>query len=407
MGARLPPPLRPRSPGPARPVVGPPDLRYLHPAMAAWTYSSTPEVEDILQEAVAGESLAGGAVLLLFEEADLHALGRAAHDIRLRRCPPDLVTYVIDRNINYTNVCYVDCTFCAFYRHKKEEDSYVLSSEQIHHKIEELLAIGGTQILLQGGHHPNLTLDWYKGLLRGIKERYPIHIHGFSPSEIEHFGRVFKLPTREVIRELHEAGLDSIPGGGAEILNDRVRSLLAPTKVTAQRWTEIMEEAHAQGMRTSATMMFGHVETLPERVEHLLRIRESQERTGGYTAFICWTYQPANTPMARDHPEQLELIGVGGQKGSVDYLRTLAISRITLNNIDNFQASWVTQGRKIGQLTLFFGANDLGSTMMEENVVAEAGVHFRLTREQMDDLIREAGFKPAVRDNYYNVLQMA
>jgi cyclic dehypoxanthinyl futalosine synthase len=206
---------------------------------------------------------------------------------------------------------------------------------------------------------------------------------------------------------LHAAGLDSIPGGGAEILDDRVRELLAPTKVTAQRWCEIMEEAHLQGMRTSATMMFGHVETLPERVEHLLRIRDSQDRTGGYTAFICWTYQPANTPMAREHPEQLELIGVGGQKGSIDYLRTLAISRLTLNNVDNFQASWVTQGRKIGQMTLFFGANDLGSTMMEENVVAEAGVHFRLTREQMDEMIREAGFKPAVRDNYYNVLQVA
>ncbi len=368
-------------------------------------YSKNPQVDSILHQAVEGETLTGGEILLLFEEAEIHALGRAAHELRLKRCDPEHVTYVIDRNINYSNICYVDCTFCAFYRHKKDDEAYVLSAEQIHQKIDELREIGGTQILLQGGHHPKLKLDWYKEMLGGIKAKYPeIHIHGFSPSEVEHFGKVFKMSTREVIAELQQAGLDSIPGGGAEILNDRVRDVLAPTKVTAARWIEIMEEAHSLGMRTSATMMFGHVETLPERVEHLLRVRESQDRSGGYTAFICWTYQPGTTPMTETQPEQLEILPTSGYKGSLDYVRTLAVSRLALNTIDNFQASWVTQGKKIGQMTLFYGANDLGSTMMEENVVSEAGVKFRLTKHEMNEMIRDAGFSPAVRDNSYRIL---
>jgi cyclic dehypoxanthinyl futalosine synthase len=370
-------------------------------------YSPTPLVDDLLQKAVAGERLEGGEILLLFEEGDLHGLGRAAHDKRLQKCPPDTVTYVVDRNINYSNVCYVDCSFCAFYRHKKDDDAYVLEREELHRKIEELLAIGGTQILLQGGHHPNLKLDWYQEMLADIKARYRVHIHGFSPSEIHHFTKVFKLSTREVIRELQSAGLDSIPGGGAEILTDRVRQILSPTKVDARGWIEVMEEAHALGMKTSATMMFGHVETLPERVEHLLRIRDSQDRTGGYTAFICWSYQPGFTPMSVENHEALTSVPVSSHKGSLDYLRTLAISRLALDSIDNFQASWVTQGKKIGQLTLFYGANDLGSTMMEENVVSEAGVVFRLTRDEMDDIIRDAGFRPAQRDNEYNILEAA
>src|SRR6056297_2640537 len=248
------------------------------------TYSHDPEIDDILVRAVEGEALPGGEILMLMEEADVHALGRAAHALRLHRCPPDKVTYVVDRNINYSNVCYVNCTFCAFYRHKTDDDHYVLEYEQIHEKIEELLAIGGTQLLLQGGHHPNLQLDWYQGMLRSIKERYPVHIHGFSPSEIAHFAKIWKMPTSVVLKELQAAGLDSVPGGGAEILNDRVRTALAKTKVDAAGWIRIMEEAHELGMKTSATMMFGHIETLPERVEHLLRVRESQARTGGYTA---------------------------------------------------------------------------------------------------------------------------
>jgi cyclic dehypoxanthinyl futalosine synthase len=370
-------------------------------------YSPDSAVDDLLQRAVDGERLTGGEILLLFEEADLHSLGRAAHDLRLARRPAGHVSYVVDRNINYSNVCYVDCSFCAFWRHKKDDESYVLEQEQIHGKLDELMAIGGTQVLLQGGHHPNLKLDWYLDMLAGIKAKYPIHIHGFSPSEIEHFSKVFKMSTRDILKEFQQAGLDSVPGGGAEILNDRVRGKLAKGKVSAQRWIEIMEEAHSLGMRTSATMMFGHIETLPERVEHLLRVRESQDRTGGYTAFICWTYQPGHTPMAQAELPELDEIPVGGHKGAVDYLRTLAISRLSLNNIDNFQSSWVTQGKKIGQLTLFFGANDLGSTMMEENVVSAAGVNFRLTREDMDAMIRSAGFEPAQRDNDYNFLRAA
>jgi len=370
-------------------------------------YSANPEIDEILQRAVAGERILGGEILMLMEDGNVHELGRAAHDLRLRKCPPDTVTYVVDRNINYSNVCYVDCTFCAFWRHKKDEDSYVLDQEVIHHKIDELLEIGGTQILLQGGHHPNLKIDWYLDMLSGIKAKYPqVHIHGFSPSEFEHFSKVFKMPTTEILREFQQAGLDSVPGGGAEILNDRVRGILAKTKVSADRWIQIMEEAHALGMRTSATMMFGHVETLPERVEHLLRVRESQDRTGGFTAFICWTYQPGFTPMAEQDLPELHDIPTAPHKGSIDYLKMLAISRLALNNIDNFQSSWVTQGKKIGQLTLFYGANDLGSTMMEENVVSEAGVRFRLTRKEMDELILDAGFRPAQRNNAYEVLQM-
>jgi len=370
-------------------------------------YSRRPDIDDILQRAVEGEALPGGEILMLMEEADVHDLGRAAHALRLKKCPPDTVTYVVDRNINYSNVCYVNCTFCAFYRHKTDDDHYVLSYEQIHQKVEELLAIGGTQLLLQGGHHPNLQLDWYQGMLRSIKERYPVHIHGFSPSEIAHFAHIWKMPTTTVLKELQAAGLDSVPGAGAEILNERVRQVLAKRKVDTDGWIRIMEEAHAIGMKTSATMMFGHVETLPERVEHLLRIRESQDRTGGYTAFIPWTFQPGFTPMAENHPDQLEQIPTSTYKGSIEYLRMLAISRLALNNVDNFQSSWVTQGRKIGQMSLFWGANDLGSVMMEENVVSEAGVAFRLSLDEMKALIVDAGFEPAQRDNYYNVLAVA
>lgn len=375
--------------------------------MSSRTYSPDPLVDDILVRAVAGEALSGGEILTLMDEGDVHALGRAAHDLRLRKCDPDRVTFVVDRNINYSNVCYADCTFCAFYRHKNEDGAYVLSYEEIYQKIEELLAIGGTQVLLQGGHHPNLKLDWYQGLLSGIKERYPIHIHGFSPSEVLNFSKVFKMSTREVIAELQAAGLDSIPGGGAEILVDRVRSALARSKVDAGGWLSIMEEAHSLGMRTTATMMFGHIETIPERVEHLLRVRESQARTGGFTAFIPWTFQPGFTPMAQRHPDQLELVPTSTYKGSIEYLRVLAICRLALNNIANFQSSWVTQGKKIGQMSLFYGANDLGSVMMEENVVSKAGVSFRLSLEEMAALVRDARFEPAQRDNFYNVLRAA
>lgn len=365
---------------------------------------SPPEVREILDQTGA-RRLTGGEILLLFEEAALPDLGRTAHELRRQRCDPDIVTYVVDRNVTYTNLCYTDCLFCAFNRHQDDADAYVLDSEEILAKVQSVVTAGGTQILLQGGHHPRQSLEDYEAMLRSIKVRHPqIWIHGFSPSEIKHFARISQVTTRTVIRRLQAAGLDSIPGGGAEILNDRVRNLLAPRKTTAAEWIEIMEEAHSLELPTTATMMFSHVETYPERVEHLLRIRESQDRTGGYTAFIPWTFQAAYTPLARKRPDLLAQIKSRGYLGALDYLRTLAISRIALDNFVNVQASWVTQGKAIGQLTLFFGANDLGSTMMEESVVSAAGTSHPLTRQDLDEMILGAGYTPAQRDNGYRLI---
>jgi cyclic dehypoxanthinyl futalosine synthase len=348
--------------------------------------------------------LTGGELLVLFEEAGLHDLAGAAHELRLRRADAGTVTYVVDRNITYTNICHVDCKFCAFNRHGRDGEAFVLDQEAILAKCASVVAAGGNQILLQGGHHPKLRLDHYERTLRGIKAAYPqIWIHGFSPSEIQHFARLNKRTSAEIIEKLKSAGLDSIPGGGAEILSDRVRTLLAPGKTSADEWIAIMEEAHAAGLPTTATMMFGHVETYPERVEHLLRVRESQDRTGGYTAFIPWTFQPAHTPLLAE-PELARRIEAHGYLGALDYLRTLAISRIALDNFRNLQASWVTQGKSVGQLTLLYGANDLGSTMMEESVVSAAGTTFTLTRRDLDEMITGAGFRPARRDNGYRIL---
>ncbi len=348
--------------------------------------------------------LTGGELLVLFEEASLHDVGRVAHELRLRRSDPATVTYVIDRNVTYTNVCYVDCKFCAFNRHLDDDDEYLLSQNEILAKCRSVVAAGGTQILLQGGHHPKLRLEHYERMLRGIKKSYPqIWIHGFSPSEIQHFARLNKTTTQQVIVRLQTAGLDSIPGGGAEILNQRVRTILSAGKTTADEWIAIMEEAHVVGLPTTATMMFGHIENYPERVEHLLRVRESQDRTGGYTAFIPWTFQPSNTPLIAE-PAFARQVTSHGYLGALDYLRTLAISRIALDNFANLQASWVTQGKSVGQLTLLYGANDLGSTMMEESVVSAAGTSHPLTREDLDEMIEGAGFKPARRDNGYRVL---
>ncbi len=358
-------------------------------------------LDDALQR-----RLTGGELLLLLEEAALPDLMRTAHALRLQRSDPTLVTYVVDRNVTYTNVCYVDCEFCAFNRHKRDPDAYLLSLDEIRDKVRSVFAAGGSQILLQGGHHPNEKIDYYERMLATLKEEFPgLWIHGFSPNEIQHFAKVSKLTTLEVLKRLQAAGLDSIPGGGAEILSERVRRLLAPGKTTAREWIEIMEEAHYLGLPTTATMMFGHVETYPERIEHLLRIRESQDRTGGYTAFIPWTFQPAHTPLSRK-PELMRCVEARGYQGCVDYLRTLAISRIALDNFANIQSSWVTQGKAVGQLTLLCGANDLGSTMMEESVVSAAGTTHPLTRRDLDEMIRGAGFKPAQRDNGYNVLRV-
>ena len=293
----------------------------------------------------------------------------------------EIVTYIVDRNINYTNICNVYCKFCAFYRTEKDEDHYVLSFEQIDQKLDELSAAGGVQILMQGGHHPKLPFQWYVDLLHHIRDRYPhINIHGFSPPEFQHFAETFRMPLREVISEFKNAGLGSIPGGGGEILVDRVRKKISPLKINSDQWLEVMQVAHELGLRSSATMMFGHVETVEDRIEHLQRIREQQDRSGGFTAFICWTFQPQHTVLKVKHPT-----------GVAEYLRTQALARILLDNIDNVQSSWVTQGPGIGQVALKYGANDFGSVMMEENVVSSAGTTFRLNAAEIESLIRQLG----------------
>lgn len=328
----------------------------------------------------------------LYASADFYTLGRMAHEGRMKKHDRPIVTYVVDRNINYSNVCVCGCRFCAFFRSPGHNESYVLSREELCRKIEETLELGGTQILLQGGHHPDLPLSFYEEMLRFIKSRYPIHIHAFSPPEIVFFAGKEGIGAGEAIRRLKAAGLDSIPGGGAEILVDRVRSRVSPRKCSAAEWLAVMEEAHAQGLRTTATMMFGHEETLDERLEHLFALREVQDRTGGFTAFIPWTFQPQNTAIRRE-PET-----------AVSYLRLLAVSRLVLDNFDNIQASWVTMGPKIAQLALLFGANDFGSTMIEENVVAAAGVSFRLSIDEIRRIIRSAGFEPRQRTMAYELL---
>ncbi|OLD72127.1 MAG: dehypoxanthine futalosine cyclase [Verrucomicrobia bacterium 13_1_20CM_54_28] len=306
----------------------------------------------------------------------------------------EIVTYIVDRNINYTNVCNVYCKFCAFYRTEKDEDHYVLSFEQIDQKLDELSSVGGVQILMQGGHHPKLPFEWYIDLLRHIREKYPhINIHGFSPPEFQHFAETFGMPLREVISEFKKAGLGSIPGGGGEILVDQVRKKISPLKINSDQWLEVMQTAHELGLKSSATMMFGHVESIEERVEHLRRIRDQQERSGGFTAFICWTFQPQHTVLKVKHPT-----------GVAEYLRTQALARIFLDNIDNIQSSWVTQGPEIGQIALRYGANDFGSVMMEENVVSSAGTTFRLDAGQIERLIRDAGYEPRRRNNWYELL---
>ncbi|MEO5720379.1 MAG: cyclic dehypoxanthinyl futalosine synthase [Chthoniobacterales bacterium] len=306
----------------------------------------------------------------------------------------EIVTYIVDRNINYTNVCNVYCKFCAFYRTEKDADHYVLSFEQLDAKLDELTAAGGVQILMQGGHHPKLYFDWYIKLLQHIRAKYPhINIHGFSPPEFQHFAEVFKMPLREIIRAFKQAGLGSIPGGGGEILVDRVRQRISPLKCDSDGWLEVMQIAHEEGLKSSATMMFGHVETVEDRIEHLQRLRDQQDASGGFTAFICWTFQPENTVLKIKH-----------RVGVAEYLRMQALARIFLDNFPNVQSSWVTQGPDIGQVALKYGANDFGSVMMEENVVSSAGTTFCLDAPQIETLIRDAGYEPRRRNNWYQLL---
>ncbi len=363
------------------------------------TAAATSIDEALIDRIIAGDRITQADALALYE-LPLNELGELADHRRnlAKRAAYDgkgaeIATYIVDRNINYTNVCNVYCKFCAFYRTEKDEDHYVLTQEQFDKKLDELSAIGGVQILLQGGHHPDLKIDHYLTMLGHIRQKYPhINVHGFSPPEFQHFSKVFEMPVREVISRFKEAGLGSIPGGGGEILVDRVRTRISPLKCNSDEWLEVMRVAHELGLRSSATMMFGHVETVAERIEHLDRLRALQDETGGFTAFICWTFQPENTVL-RSEPV-----------GSSEYLRMQALSRIYLDNIENVQSSWVTQGPRIGQVALKYGANDFGSVMMEENVVSSAGTTFRLNSQQIERLISEAGYEPHRRDNWYRLL---
>ncbi len=374
--------------------------------------------------------------LALYREMPVHELGRRALARTLALHPEPYRTYVVDRNINYANVCTARCTFCNFYRRPGAEGAYVLSFEQIGQKIEELIAIGGTQILMQGGLVPNeshesgqgLPFSWYLDLLRFIKREYPtIHVHAFSPPEIWAFSAVFDMPLRDVLLRLQEAGLDTIPGGGGEILVEAVRRRIGRGKATTEQWLAVMRAAHQIGMRTSCTMMFGHIETAAERIEHLRRLRELQDETGGFTAFIHWPFQPAGTPLGRWPQPRVEgslAAAVAADEaagpndrnappegrylrlaGAHEYLKLLALARLYLDNIPNIQSSWVTMGPKIGQLALFFGANDMGSVMMEENVVSAAGTTYRLNEDEIRRLITEAGWTPQRRDQYYRIAE--
>jgi len=331
----------------------------------------------------------------LLNNTPILTLAELADRKRKKIHPDNLVTFVIDRNINYTNVCVSGCLFCAFYRPENHKEAYVLSKTVLKQKIEETLELGGTQILLQGGMHPGLELDFYLDLLQYIKNNFPIHIHGFSPPEICYIAEKSSLSIADTLKRMIKAGLDSIPGGGAEILVDQIREKISPGKCTADQWIDVMRSAHKIGLKTTATMMFGHIEKKEHIIRHLVRIRNLQDETGGFTAFIPWTFQPDNTAIKVTTATAAE------------YLKVLAISRLFLDNIPNIQASWVTQGDKIAQLALFFGANDLGSTMIEENVVAAAGIKFRLPKEEMIRLIKNAGFKAAQRDCFYNIIKLS
>lgn len=336
----------------------------------------------------------------LIKNGDLKTLGKMASRIKAKIHPKKITTFVVDRNINYTNVCWVDCNFCAFYRHGKDDDAYVLSFDEIDRKIEELLEIGGTQILFQGGVHPKLKIEWYEDLVEHIHKKYPqVTIHGFSAVEIDYIAKVSRISVEEVLKRLAAKGLSSIPGAGAEILSDRVRDIIAPKKIDVKDWLNVHRLAHKNGIKSTATMMFGTVETDEEIVEHWEHIRNLQDETGGFRAFIMWSFQPYNT--------ELQKRGIVKHKASPNrYLRLLAVSRLFLDNVKNIQSSWVTQGSYIGQMALLYGANDLGSTMMEENVVKAAGAANRMNQQEMVRLIKDIGETPAKRNTAYEILEV-
>jgi cyclic dehypoxanthinyl futalosine synthase len=352
-------------------------------------------VAEVLARALDGERIDDEDALTLLRSRDLVAVGRVADEVRNRKNDPTRVTFIVDRNINYTNVCVTDCDFCAFYRRPGDvRESYLLPKPVIYKKIEETLAIGGTGVLMQGGHHPDLGIDYYEDLFRSIKSRYRIHLHCLSPPEVQHVARRSRLTVPETLSRLRDAGLDSLPGGGAEILVDRVRAIIAPKKTRSDEWLGVMREAHRLGMSTTATMMYGHVETLAERVEHMRRIRELQDETRGFRAFISWTFQ-------RDGNRLDDQVRDEDMPTSFDYLLTQAVSRIYLDNVPHIQSSWVTQGMKVGQVALAFGADDMGSVMLEENVVSAAGTTHRTSTEELVHLIRSLGKTPVQRDTLY------
>jgi cyclic dehypoxanthinyl futalosine synthase len=371
----------------------------------------TATLQKILDKAAAGARLSYAEGVALFDCKDLNALGRSADAVTRRLHPEPIRTYNIDRNINYTNVCAAICDFCAFFRKNSAADAYVLSREELYKKIEETIALGGDQALFQGGNHPSLKLEWYEELLRDLKARYPeFNLHAFSAPEIWNFHKLNKLPLREVLERLKAAGMGSLPGGGGEILVDRVRKAITLNKCLTDEWLEVHRTWHQLGGRSTCTMMFGHVETLAERIETLDRLRRLQDETHGFTAFICWTLQPPASAI-RPPRSQAELgnevtdMSCIPPAGSFEYLRTQAIARLYLDNIPNIQSSWVTQGLKVGQLALLFGANDMGSLMIEENVVASAGTVHYLTLEQIKNAIRELGFEPRQRNVFYEFVE--
>ena len=351
------------------------------------------DIKKVLKRASQGRRLDADEGLVLFQQADLLTLGELASNVRKRLHPERLVTFIVDRNINYTNICVNKCKFCAFYRDADNPEAYVLSKEEIFRKVEETIAQSGTQILMQGGVHPELGLEYFEDLFSSIKERFTIQIHSLSPAEISFLAKKANIGVLDVLKRLRASGLDSIPGGGAEILVDRVRKKVSPNKIRWKQWAEVMRTAQQIGMPTTATMMFGSLEAEKEIITHLVRLRDIQDETRGFTAFIPWTYQPGNTALG------------GRSATAVEYLKVLALSRIMLDNFNNIQASWVTQGAKLAQVALEFGANDFGSTMIEENVVAAAGVTFRMTKQEIMNVIRDAGYIPAQRNTTYNILK--
>lgn len=352
------------------------------------------KIREILDKSLQDRRLSFEEAVFLFNEPDLLELAKTADAVCQKKHPEGIVTFLIDRNINYTNVCQNQCSFCAFYRPKGHPESYILDQKEIERKVSETLELSGTQVMLQGGINPDLKIDYYTNMFKEIKKKFNIRIHSLSPPEIVHIAESAGISISDALKELIKAGLDSLPGGGAEILVDRVRQRISPRKISSAKWLEVMAVAHKLRLKTTATMMIGTVETIEDRIFHLQKIRDLQDRTGGFISFIPWTFQPGNTALG------------GKSVSSIEYLRTLSVSRLFLDNFPNVQGSWVTQGKDMGQVCLSFGANDLGSIMIEENVVRAAGVSHRITVDEMVNLIRKAGKIPAQRDTEFNILRV-